>query len=348
MSEFGSLSNSRAIILGCTSLNLTKEEKLFFRDANPLGFILFKRNCQSPEQVRVLIQELCESIGRLDIPVLIDQEGGRVQRMGPPYWPNYLSAQSLVSNIASKKMAEEAVFLNSCLIAHDLSELGINVNCSPVLDVPSANSDPIIGDRAFSKKPEDVEKFGRLVCKGYLKNGVLPVLKHIPGHGRADVDSHKKLPVVDSTLDELQKCDFMPFKKLAGMPWAMTAHVVYSAIDPEMPATQSKLIIGDFIRDEFKFNGVLITDDLSMGALSGDFRKRAEKSLAAGCDIALHCNGNLTEMKLVMEGVSNLSNISISRLERAEKMRKKIKKVEFPEVESARNKLETILKKNLG
>lgn len=305
---------SRALILGCAGKTLLPEEASFFRDAQPWGFILFKRNIGTPDEVRALTAALRDCVGRAEAPILIDQEGGRVQRMGPPHWPKYPAGGSYGRLNGS---AETIARLGARLIAHDLAEVGINVDCAPVLDVPSPGSHDIIGDRAYGDSPEAVAAIGRAVAEGLMAGGVLPVVKHMPGHGRAACDSHKGLPVVDAALADLRGRDFAPFRLLADLPMAMSAHVVFTAIDPDRPATQSPVVIRDIVRGEIGFDGLLMTDDLSMHALTGPFRARAEAAFAAGIDIALHCNGEMDEMRAVCEGTPLLSGDAARRAEAA-------------------------------
>ena len=314
---------SSAVIFGCAGLNLTREERAFFAEVKPVGFILFERNCNTPDQVRALCAALRESIGDAAAPILIDQEGGRVRRLKPPHWREAPPAR-LFAELARRdlKAAEAATLFNAELIAAELADLGIDVNCAPVLDLPQADADPVIGDRAFGTDPRQVSRLGRSVCDGLLVGGVLPVIKHMPGHGRARADSHKELPRVGTSLEELRGHDFKPFRALADMPIAMTAHVVYEAIDRDRPATTSPVVINDVVRGEIGFDGLLISDDVSMKALSGDFAARAETSLAAGCDVVLHCNGDMTEMRAVAKGARALDAQGIARLQRARELLK--------------------------
>ncbi len=297
-----------AAILGCTGTTLTADEVAFFKDVKPWGFILFKRNIADPAQVRALTAALRDTVGRDDAPILIDQEGGRVARLQPPHWRIYPPGRAYGSLVANDPLtAREITRLGSRLIAHDLLSLGINVDCVPVLDVPDPKGHEIIGDRAYGDTPEQVATLGRAAAEGLLAGGVLPIIKHIPGHGRAMADSHLELPVVKAKLAELDARDFAPFRVLSDMPMAMTAHVVYTAIDRKNPATTSKKAIKQVIRGSIGFDGLLMSDDLSMKALSGDFKQRAKDSLSAGCDVVLHCNGDMAEMKAVMSGVGKLS-----------------------------------------
>ena len=289
-----------ACILGCAGPRLSAEEKAFFRDARPWGFILFKRNVESPDQVRALTEALRACVDRADTPILIDQEGGRVQRLGPPHWPAYPPGRAYGQ--LAPPLRREMARLGARLIAHDLSGVGINVDCLPVLDVPAAGAHDVIGDRAYDASADGVASLGRAAAEGLLAGGVLPVVKHIPGHGRAGADSHKALPVVEASLAELDATDFAPFRVLSDMPMAMTAHVVYTAIDAAGPATTSARVIGEIVRGAIGFQGLLMSDDLSMKALSGDLAELANASLSAGCDIALHCNGDRAEMQAVVAG----------------------------------------------
>ena len=290
----------KAFIAGCSGHDLTQDEVAFFREQQPWGFILFARNIDNPEQVRTLTNALREAVGRPDAPILIDQEGGRVQRLRPPHWRAYPPGR-LVGDIYRRNPEEglRAAWLQSRLIAFELNALGIDVDCLPVLDVPVEGSHDVIGDRAYSFHPYEVSLLGRAACEGLMAGGVLPVIKHIPGHGRAFADSHKELPVVDTHPAILGCTDFYPFMQLADMPLAMTAHVVYSGFDAHNPATLSKKMVGDIIRGWLGFDGLLMSDDLSMQALSGDFSGRTQSAFAAGCDVVLHCNGSMAEMEAI-------------------------------------------------
>ena len=308
----------KAVIFGCEGLSLTAWERDFFARHDPLGFILFARNCESPDQIRALVGEMRASVGRAEAPVLIDQEGGRVARLKPPHWRAAPPAARF-GTLARRdpEAAREAARLNARLMAAELHGLGISVDCVPALDLAVPGAHDVIGDRAFSGDAETVAMLGRAVCEGMLAGGVMPVMKHIPGHGRAGVDSHHSLPVVATQKAELEATDFAPFKVLAGMPWAMTGHVIYDAIDPERPATTSPKVIAEIIRGHIGFEGVLVSDDLSMQALSGGLGERAAAALAAGCDIALHCNGKAQEMEAVAEACGPLSEAGLARLEAA-------------------------------
>lgn len=309
----------RAIVLGCSGESLTGFECRFFPAADPVGFILFRRNCSSPGQVRELVAALRDCVGRDDAPVLIDQEGGRVARLRPPHWRLYPSAARLAA--LPDPLAATAARLGARLIADDLQGLGITVDCLPVLDLPVLGADPVIGDRAYGSEPGRVSRLGRAVCEGLLAGGVLPVIKHIPGHGRAGVDSHAACPLVETGHDKLSQTDFAPFRALAAMPWAMTAHIVYAAIDARAPATLSGRVVTEVIRGEIGFDGVLVSDDLSMRALGGEIGERTQRALGAGCDLALHCNGNPGEMEEIAAGVGRISDATAERLMRAEATR---------------------------
>jgi len=288
-----------ACILGCSGTALTPEETAFFDDVRPWGFILFRRNIESPDQVRGLTASLRAILGRPDAPILIDQEGGRVQRLGPPHWRRYPPARAFGDLPGDFETCASMARLGARLMAHDLANVGINVDCLPVLDTPSPGAHDIIGDRAYGDDPGTVAVLGRAAAEGLIAGGVLPVVKHIPGHGRAGADSHLALPVVGADAMALRNRDFAPFRALADLPVAMTAHVVYAAIDGSHPATTSAIVIKDVIRGHIGFDGLLMSDDLSMRALCGDLAERARDALAAGCDVVLHCNGDMAEMHQV-------------------------------------------------
>jgi len=288
---------ANAFITGVSGTALTADERAFLRDADPWGFILFKRNVDTPEQVRALVDAMREAVGQGDAPVLIDQEGGRVQRLAPPHWPKYPpGAHYAALYEKDKETGLVAARLGARLIANDLAALGITVDCLPLADVPVSEADPIIGDRAYGTTPAKVAAIAQAVTDGLMDAGVLPVLKHIPGHGRATADSHLALPVVDIDQATLESSDFAAFKPLAQLPLGMTAHVVFSAIDPDAPATTSVKMVREVIRGFIGFDGLLMSDDVSMNALSGTLARRTRAALAAGCDVALHCNGKLDEM----------------------------------------------------
>ena len=305
------------VIFGCSGPVLEAAERDFFREAQPWGFILFGRNIINREQVRALVNDLRQTVGDASAPVLIDQEGGRVARLKAPQWnsrPPQAGFGALHEN--APEPAHEAAYLNARLIAYDLAEIGINVDCLPVLDVPVPGAHDVIGDRAFACDPLVVTEMGRAVMAGLTEGGVLPVMKHIPGHGRAGCDTHLELPHVTATLDELSTTDFVTFRSLNTCPMAMTAHVVYDAIDPNRPATTSPRVL-KVIREEIGYQGLLMTDDLSMEALSGPISARAKAALFAGCDVVLHCNGSRAEMEEVMAEAKPLEGLPQKRAEAA-------------------------------
>lgn len=301
-----------ACILGCSGPSLTKAEIAFFRDARPWGFILFGRNVEDPDQVRRLTAGLRETVGRTDAPILVDQEGGRVQRLGPPHWRRYPPARAY-AGLPDRLMRQALARLGARLMAHDLAAVGVNVDCAPVLDVPDPQAHAVIGDRAYADSSDEVAVLGRAVAEGLLAGGVLPVMKHAPGHGRANADSHEALPVVEASIEALDARDFAPFRALSDLPMAMTAHVVYAAIDGRRPATTSRAVIRDVIRGRIGYQGLLLSDDLSMHALSGGLGERAAAARRAGCDVVLHCNGDLAEMAAVAEGAGTLTGPAARR-----------------------------------
>ncbi len=315
-----------AFISGCSGPALTHAERNFFEQANPWGLILFKRNCDSPAQVKALTAAFRAVTGRKDAPVFIDQEGGRVQRMGPPVpeWRKYPAAEDYGKLYEKCPLhAVRATRLVGRLMAEDLAEAGITANCAPVLDLPREDTTPAIASRAFSSKPAAAVMLARAYVDGLMDGGVLPVMKHIPGHGRAVVDSHYELPVIKASRAELEAHDFYPFAAMASCPMAMTAHVVLTAIDPDLPATQSKRVIRDVIRKQLGFSGLLMTDDLSMKALSGTLTEKTSASLGAGVDIVLHCNGILEEMQEVAAAAGALKGKAMTRAKAALKARRK-------------------------
>jgi beta-N-acetylhexosaminidase len=308
---------SRAIY-GCAGSVLSAAERDFFRAVRPWGFILFGRNIENPAQIRALVAALRDTVDDSAAPVLIDQEGGRVARLMPPHWAERPPAARFGTLYAqNREIAREATYLNARLIAHDLAGLGINVDCLPVLDVPATGAHDIIGDRAFAGDPATIIDLGRAQIEGLMEGGVLPVMKHIPGHGRAGSDSHLALPRVNATVEELSASDFVTFRSLDACPIAMTAHVVYDSIDPQRPATTSPKVIRDVIRGEIGFEGLLMSDDLSMKALDGPLALRARAALFAGCDLVLHCNGDMDEMKDVASEVKELDGLALKRSDQA-------------------------------
>ena len=309
---------ARAFITGVSGTALTDDERAFLRDQRPWGFILFKRNIDTPDQVIRLIEEMRSAVGQPEAPVLIDQEGGRVQRLQPPQWPAYPPGAVFSALYEIDRDAGlEAARLSSRLIAADLADLGITVDCLPLADVPVPGADSVIGNRAYGTTPDKVAAIARAVTDGLAQGGVLPVLKHIPGHGRATADSHFQLPTVDTPVAELAKTYFAAFAPLADLPMAMTAHVVFSALDPAQPATTSATIIEQVIRGAIGFRCLLMSDDVSMNALQGSIAERTRASLAAGCDVVLHCNGKLDEMRQVAGETPMLAGEALARADRA-------------------------------
>jgi beta-N-acetylhexosaminidase len=306
------LNNTNAVIFGFESLSLNEAEKQFFARIKPAGFILFKRNIDSPKQVKALVASLKALVG-WNCPILIDQEGGRVARLRPPHWPDF-PAMKKFADMAQNDLeqAQKATFDNAALLGKTLMELGVNVNCAPVCDLLFEGAHDIVGDRSFGGDVEVVSALARQTAEGLLSEKVLPIIKHIPGHGRAFSDSHEELPVVGASISDLQKADFKVFQNLKDLPWAMTAHILYTAIDDQQPATLSKKVI-DYIRNDIGFGGVLISDDLSMKALKGSFAGRTSAALDAGCDVILHCNGDMLEMEAVSEAIAPFSSESGER-----------------------------------
>jgi beta-N-acetylhexosaminidase len=309
---------ARAFITGIAGPVLTAAERAFLRESEPWGLIVFARNIETPDQVRRLVAEFRDACGHGPAPVLVDQEGGRVQRFGPPHWPRYPAGAEygrLYDRDAEAGLA--AARLGARLMASDLFALGVDVDCLPIADVPAAGADAVIGDRAYGDTPDQVAAIGGAIAEGLMAGGVLPVLKHLPGHGRATADSHHRLPVVDADRRELDQRDFAAFRPLAGLPLGMTAHVVFSAYDPVAPATTSATMVREVIRDSIGFAGLLMSDDLSMGALSGSIGERTRAALAAGCDVVLHCNGRLDEMQAIAAEAPRLAGDARRRAEAA-------------------------------
>jgi beta-N-acetylhexosaminidase len=312
------MSESSAVIFGAAGTTLSAEEIAFFRDVRPWGFIVFARNITGREQLNQLCAQMRDCVERPDAPVFVDQEGGRVQRLRPPLAPDYPAASALGALYRHNSTAGlRAAWLMSRLHAFDLLACGLNADCLPVLDVPVEGAHDVIGSRAYAKDPSTVAAMGRAAMEGLQAGGVLPVVKHIPGHGRAFADSHHNLPVVEASIEDLRAHDFAPFAALADAPMAMTAHVVYAALDAERPATTSASIISQIMRGEIGFDGLLMSDDVSMKALSGDFADRTEAILAAGCDVVLHCNGLMDEMQAVASKLRPLSGRAMQRADRA-------------------------------
>ncbi|THD54470.1 MAG: beta-N-acetylhexosaminidase [Bradyrhizobium sp.] len=309
---------SRAFITGVSGPELTPAEREFIGSERPWGFILFKRNIETPQQVALLVQQLRKSVDAPDAPVLIDQEGGRVQRLGPPHWPVYPPGALFGALYdLDPALGLAAARLSARLIAADLADLGINADCLPLADVPVAGADAVIGNRAYGTEPAKVAAIARAVTDGLDQGGILPVLKHIPGHGRATADSHFGLPTVDTPEKELERTDFAAFQPLSDLPMAMTAHVVFSALDPAHPATTSATIIERVIRGVIGFQGLLMSDDVSMNALAGSIAERTRAIFSAGCDVVLHCNGRFDEMREVAAETPELSGKALDRARRA-------------------------------
>lgn len=318
------LNDVSAVILSLSGTILSDAERDLFSSCNPLGFILFARNCETPEQLKKLTDDLRDCVGR-DCPILIDQEGGRVQRMKAPVWRDYPSAAHFGA-LASQNLEEglETLRFVTLQMAEELRDCGINTNCAPLVDVHMHETHEVIGDRAYSHNPNLVSRLGLSVCRHYLAAGVTPIIKHIPGHGRATADSHKELPTVSAPIQAMLHTDFLPFKEIAHSDcadavWAMTAHVIYSGIDPKHPASTSRTVINDVIRKYIGFDGVLVSDDLDMEALNGygDVPERALAVLDAGCDVALYCAGKLEIMEKIAESVPKLSEDTLKRLQKA-------------------------------
>jgi beta-N-acetylhexosaminidase len=312
----------RAFITGLAGASLTTAERHFVQEAAPFGLILFKRNVTTPDALRRLVDEFRAAVGR-QAPVLVDQEGGRVQRLGPPHWPIYPPGAAYGAVFDRDPDAgRRAARLGGRLIANDLAQLGIDVDCAPVADVPAADADPVIGDRAYGADPAKVATLAGAFAAGLMQGGLLPVLKHLPGHGRAMADSHQRLPVVTADRTTLDATDFAAFRPLAGLPLGMTAHVVFTAVDPVAPATTSANIVKHVIRDSIGFTGLLMSDDISMNALSGSLSERTRAAIAAGCDVVLHCNGELSEMVEVAAEAPALAGDAARRAEAALAARK--------------------------
>lgn len=304
----------RAAILGLKGPRLSANEAAFFRDADPWAYILFARNIETPDQMRRLNGDLRDAVGR-DALIFIDQEGGRVQRMTAPHWRKYPPASTYRE---MGDTAQRAAWLHARLTAHDLRDVGVTANCAPVLDIPTKEADPIISDRAYGRTAREVIALANATMAGYMAGGVAPVIKHIPGHGRATVDSHKSLPVIKSWAAALEDRDYVPFKALNDAPMAMTAHVVLNAVDPDAPVTLSPKAMSRIVRGSIGYDGLVMTDDLEMKALSGDLTDLTSRALKAGCDIALHCSGNMANMVKVMSGAHRLRGKSLERAQIAD------------------------------
>ncbi len=330
------LSAFGACILGVGATELTEEERAFFRQTRPFGFILFARNVETPDQLRALCSDLREAAGH-NAPILIDQEGGRVQRLTGPTWRDWLPPLEQVQ-LAGER-AEEAMYARYRIIAHELYELGIDANCAPLVDVAGPDTHPFLKNRCYGENPHTVAAIGRAVAQGLLDGGVLPVVKHMPGHGRATVDSHFNLPQVDAALDVLDETDFAPFRALNTLPMGMTAHLVYSACDTAAATLSSPVM--RLIRERIGFDGLIMTDDISMKALSGNIHDLSAQAIAAGCDMVLHCNGDLEEARQVAEASGTLRGTALTRAERALAARQTPNEVDIPALEA---KLAQLLK----
>jgi beta-N-acetylhexosaminidase len=306
-----------AVIFGTPGVVLTDDQRAFFREADPLGLILFKRNCVAPDQVRRLCEDFRAAVGRPDAPILIDHEGGQHQRMDPPVWPAF-PAPARFGELYKKDPARAlaAARLNGRAIGTLLWQHGVTVDCAPLLDVPVAGADPVIGDRAFSAAPEEVALLAEAFVEGMILSGVTPIIKHIPGHGRATVDSHKELPTISTPLGELDRSDFLPFRHLAAAPWAMVAHIVFTELDPARPATVSPLVLEQLIRGRLGFQGVLVSDCIYMDALGGTLAERCRAVLASGMDVALSSHGDVDEWQGIAAAARPLTAAALARLER--------------------------------
>ena len=306
------------VVVGCTGTQLTPEERVLFGVRKPLGLILFARNIDNPEQVKALIADFRAIVENEIAPVLIDQEGGRVARLKPPHWPKFPPGAVFGRLLAQDRTRGiEAAYLNSRWIGAELAALGIDVDCAPVADLPVEGAHDVIGDRAYGHTPAAVTAVAQAVMRGLRDAGVLPVIKHIPGHGRSQSDSHLDLPVVDTDISTMEHSDFLPFRAMNNAPWAMTAHIVYSAVDPELPATMSAKVIDRIIRGHIGFENVLISDDLTMKALRGAPAETGTASLEAGCDLVLHCSGDLPEMQALLAALPAMTAKAASRIARA-------------------------------
>lgn len=335
------MTNKRPLpaIFGCAGHELSPNERGFFAQVQPFGFILMQRNCLSPAQVRNLVAELREAVGRADAPVFIDQEGGRVARLQPPHWPKFPSAGSIGKMyLYDRALGLEAAGIIGNLIGHELRQIGVTANCAPVLDIAYPETHQAIGDRAFAADPLIVAEVARAYVEGMLEQGILPVIKHLPGHGRATVDPHLELPVVSETREALA-ADFMPFRKLSALPIGMTSHILFSAIDPKFPASQSPAVIRDIIRGAIGFNGLLLSDDLDMKAVKGSMLVRAEKTLAAGTDIVLICNSGAAALT---EAGTLLPRMTEQAWERWKTAQTFIRKPQFLDIGALNHRLDMI------
>lgn len=304
----------RACILGVEGTELSNWEKGFFREADPYGFILFARNIADQKQVRALNNQLREVVGNINVPIFVDQEGGRVMRLKPPHWRK-IPAAGVFGQLfeSAPEDAREAAYINARLMAVDLRDAGFNITCAPVLDIRFPRMSDVVGDRSYGERVEQIVPLASAVAAGLLDGGIAPVIKHIPGHGRASVDSHKDLPIVTASREELSRLDFEPFRQMKDVVAAMSAHLLFTAIDDQRPGTVSAKVISEIVRGDIGFENLLISDDLSMEALGGSIASRTHECLAAGCDIALHCNGKRTEMEEVVSMAPKLAGEALTR-----------------------------------
>ena len=331
-----------ACVFGCAGTRLTAEEAAFFRDAKPWGFILFARNIETLEQTRALADDLRNAVGRAGAPVMADQEGGRVQRLGPPRWRRYPPAGAYAASRLSADERREAVQLAGRLVAEDLREATINVNCAPVADTPGPGAHGVIGDRAYAETPDLVAELAGAAAAGLIAGGVAPVVKHLPGHGRADADSHHELPRVDAGLAELEASDFIPFRALADLPLGLTAHVAYQAFDPGRPATTSAIVIREAIRGAIGFKGLLLSDDLAMRALPGSLTARAAAALGAGCDVVLYGGGDRSGSEAVAVGARDVDGGRAGEVDR--RLREIADAADSIDIGSARRRFDHLLR----
>ncbi len=309
------------VVFGCQKTEVNAAERKFFETSNPFGFILFKRNCESRDQVKRLIKELRFIVGRDDAPIFIDQEGGKVSRLSPPHWSKYPAARIFGATYEQNPAwALEALKLYSRIIAHELYDLGFTVNCAPVVDLFCQGATPAIGDRALSRKPAAVAELARLQAETFLQNGILPVIKHFPGHGRLKVDPHELLPMIEATRAELESEDFVPFELLKDLPIGMNSHAIFTALDPYLPASLSPYVMQEIIRGQLGYDGLLLSDDINMKALKGTAGDLAKRVQAAGSEIILHCNGILKEMEDVASAIEPMSDATFQRWRHAKSM----------------------------
>ena len=317
MSHSDANGDSKAVIFSLKGCALSDDERSFFKESNPLGFILFARNCENPQQLKSLTDDLRDTLGR-NCPILIDQEGGRVQRMRAPHWREWAPAREEIARAGAD--AEEVMYLRSRIMAYELRETGVDTNCAPLVDVICPDTHEFLTHRCYGDDPARVAQIGRSVADGLLAGGVLPVVKHMPGHGRGTVDSHFALPQTDASVADLTRTDFAPFKALNDLPMGMTGHVVFSAMD-DKPATLSPVVMGH-IRDEIGFDGLIMTDDITMKALDLGLEEIARGALEAGCDVVLLCNAALEDLRRVADASGQMSDAAQARAARALAARK--------------------------